>query len=868
MKKRGCILIGVCSLLVFLTAIALFPSVVKVQIYYPNEQDFHIYLLQGEKLENSSPLAFKKFTSGDIVLPFAEEELDTFDYIQIKFEGRELDDELPVPVISAALGNYVFYRGDFQDTAHIMCHDLMFGADTGQLTIAGGEPFLLLRVPAEELQKSKGRIMLQYGGAWLMAWLLCLFVFFRKQTVITEYLRALYGRFVSEWKQLCMLAGFVLGGLLAGWGLQWCNSRYFHWRELQNSEIIVWAAACGIVFWLLQKRIDRKSCAILAGVLIAIGMLVSIKGMTTYLTADERFSTMEQAKLDADELRHWSMGQSRMNYLLMSLFWRCFPYEWMEEVTGLVYHQPAKLAHWFLGVLILLYMVDLVQRFLIRRSGDVKQAAESFRIMTSYVVLMNLTLLLPAVTIGLKNYNYDLFSACFGALGGVCALLSFQKRSLSFGYKAVLFSACSVLEKKSGLPVLLAACTVTAAVAMLKQEGKQASKVLAGVRHSLLGVAFYVGLIFTNQFLLVEVIKNSHAPVHTFASAMQTAVRMIPGVYDLSVRMGSGAYLQAFSGCIFLTGLIFLAAMVLYGICLYYEAEDRDLYRVSAVAAMLLLTVFLLTGMILMFSGAGYTENIFGYLLFIIRNYVRAMPTLLFLLSVVLILGQRRYRGGVSLLWSIVIVSLGITPAYLLEMRWNPTWMRYLNMFLCLYAVFVTAAVLPVLYDLLTGKRLLTAFACGAGIFHLAEVMGSMPAFTYFAPCWYGVTAAGVPAQEREMDVYWGEHRESLGLLVWDYCDKNGLGDEPITIYYGYIRGDWLTRPAHITEAPKDWNESYDTCSVTDHDFYAFDTQAVQRGMVKDGWPVDVEPVITVTYRGHVTARIYQGSQLRDYFGK
>ena len=270
-----------------------------------------------------------------------------------------------------------------------------------------------------------------------------------------------------------MLIGCVLCGLLAGRGLQWCNSHYFHWRELQNSEIIVWAAACGIVFWLLQKRIDRKSCALLAAVLIGAAMLVSIKGMTTYLTADERFSTMEQAKLDADELRHWSMGQSRMNYLLMSLFWRCFPYEWMEEVTGLVYHQPAKLAHWFLGVLILFYTVDLVQRFLMRRVGDEKQPAESFRIMTSYVVLMNLTLLLPAVTIGLKNYNYDLFSACFGALGGVCALIAFQKRSLSFGYQAVLFSSCSVLEKKSGLPILLAACTVLAAVAMLSQEGKQ-----------------------------------------------------------------------------------------------------------------------------------------------------------------------------------------------------------------------------------------------------------------------------------------------------------------------------------------------------------------------------------------------------------
>ena len=113
MNKRVSVILGICSLLAFLAAVALFPSVVKVQIYCPYEQDFHIYLLQGEKLENSSPLEFKKFFSGDIVLPFTEQELDTFDYIQVKFEGREVNEELPVPGISAALGNYVFYRGDF-----------------------------------------------------------------------------------------------------------------------------------------------------------------------------------------------------------------------------------------------------------------------------------------------------------------------------------------------------------------------------------------------------------------------------------------------------------------------------------------------------------------------------------------------------------------------------------------------------------------------------------------------------------------------------------------------------------------------------------------------------------------------------------
>ena len=68
-----------------------------------------------------------------------------------------------------------------------------------------------------------------------------------------------------------------------------------------------------------------------------------------------------------------------------------------------------------------------------------------------------------------------------------------------------------------------------------------------------------------------------------------------------------------------------------------------------------------------------------------------------------------------------------------------------------------------------------------------------------------------------------------------------------------------------MTVADEAWNEAYGDCSLTERDFYAIDVQSVWRGMVKDGWPEGVEPVITVRYRGYVLARIYQGSQLREY---
>lgn len=862
MNRTAYVAILALGILFLVLAFKLFPDVIKVQIYYPEERNPHIYLLQ-ENVEERERLEYEKFYSDEIVLPFREPELHDFYYIQVKLEMEE-GMEAALPEIEIALGNYCMYQGNVFDPSQFLCHNVQLDQETNKLQIIGGDPFFLIQNPLGVLQASRRQIAVKYALTWTVVYLFCVLLCLKNKKILYHCAEKLYGWFAREWKQLLLLPAILLLSIVAGKILQWGNENWFHWKELQGCEAMVLSVAIGILFWLLQRRIQNKTCAVIAAVLIGIGLLFAIKGTTTFLTADERFSMKEQAKLDQDILRHWDMDQSRMNYMLMGTFWHWFPYEWLEEVLGLNYKPIGKLAHWLLGVLLLFYACDLVQRYLMNRD---KKASDE-QIAANYCILILLTVLLPVMTIGLKSYNYDLLSGCFGVLGGICALIAFRERSRSFGVKAVLFSSFAILEKMQTAPILLISIVVLAAVAVMEENGNRLQKAFAGLKYSVLAVAIHAVDTYLNQFYVVEILKDGNSPIHTFQDALNTAMTRIPLIPQIAAKLVSRPYVTELLSCALLAVLLAVIAAVFAKICIWYENKGEDIKLLSVRAVSLLLAVYLVWGIILILLRVDYRDDVFGYLLFIIRTYVMQIPTLLLVFSLILLICHKRLTGQVSLLWSCVIATWAITPAYLLEIRWNVTWMRYLNVFLCIYSLLVVAMVLPILYQMITKRNLVISAACASALFHIAETAGSMPGFTYFAPCWYRLTTIGLAEEKREMVVYWGENRASLGLKILDYCAENGLQDEPITIYYGNIRGLWMTQPENVTVAPDDWNLDYSGCSVTDHDFYALDTHAIALGMVKDGWPEGVEPIMTVTYRGYVLARIYQGSQLTEYFGK
>ena len=859
-KTGYLILLAVMGLLFVMSGIRLFPDTVKVQVHYSDEKDVAVYLVKGSLEERDTPV-WELFHGGNLVIPMKVSELEGFQSIQIKFRDRVPGEEIGIDSIWMALGNFCFYEGSVADLQTVEHVHVGIGKESGRLEDREEDPFILIGNPARMLQEKLGGILCRYILAWLMAYLFLAILLYRCRNYLMLWMEHGILALKQQWKELlllpvCLLTGYGVGRLLCV-----CNDNWLHFKELQNCEIIVYTVLMGFVFWLIQKRVGSTGYAVWATLMVGVVLLLSVKGLTTFLTADEHTSLKEHAKLDEDILRHWLEQSGRLSYMLTGTFFHWFPYEWLEAETGLEYQQFGKLFHWAVGVLVFWKAIDLVQTRILNRDG--KRA--SWQIAVHYICLAAGVFLLPSTTIALKNYNYDLLSLCFAVLGAVYALIAFQNRNGSDGWKAVFFSSLGLLEKITVVPILAASLVAIAFAAAENGKGKLSNMLARASAAAAGGIVLYTGIVFLNQHYVLEFLKQGKAPIQTLNHALYMAVNRVPVLGSVIFSLMGNGYLRWLLFMVLMAAASAVSAKILHILCMWYEQRKEQADALSRTVVCAGLGAFLLLGLLFAFLHVEYSDDKLIYLCYIIKNYLLTMPTLLTAFSVLLIVGRKRYDGPVSTLWCLLIATWVSLPTYLYLVRWNPTWLRYLNLFQGLYALLVTAAAMPVLYHLLQKRHVILGTVCLAGVFHVCETAGSMPAFTYFAPCWYGLTAIGLEPEEQEMCVYWGDNRAVLGQTILDYCEKNGMAEEPIQIYYGYVRGTWITQPPLVTVADEAWNEAYGDCSLTERDFYAIDVQSVWRGMVKDGWPEGVEPVITVRYRGYVLARIYQGSQLREY---
>ena len=141
------------------------------------------------------------------------------------------------------------------------------------------------------------------------------------------------------------------------------------------------------------------------------------------------------------------------------------------------------------------------------------------------------------------------------------------------------------------------------------------------------------------------------------------------------------------------------------------------------------------------------------------------------------------------------------------------------------------------------------------------ELAGSQPAFTYFIPYW-GV----IPAQihGRELAAYWGENWKIMVDVMEGYCKENGIDESSITLNCSYP-GKIFTNDTEIQIGQYWWRvDGY--ANPTEEDYFVFETRSVKAGQIAYGLPEGVEPVLVVKYHGAVTARIYRGDTLKEYF--
>lgn len=842
-----------------------FPTKIKVSVDYQDEKNKSAYLVSQE---NISELESMQFFESQFTAVMRADELSETDSVMIRYDDMLIGEHMPDAWVKVALGNYVFGQMHIGTEAVLGYHDIAFD-ENGSSYIDGEIPYILVYNIGQMLNAQLSGIIIKHIALWLFLGVCTAVCMLVCRIQINRTLKKISWKFFGGiLKELLIISIVTAAGCIVGHMIVLLNEKLILFQELQNAEIYCLIPVWGIIVYVIYKRCGKLSYTCCAAAAIGICLFFSISGQITFLTADERGAIREQAKILEDPLRHWYMVNAWSNYAVIGTFWRIFDWQKMEEFFKLDYTQIGKLLHWIVGNFCLLVICDLVQRRILNKDKQLSGA----QMAANYAVLYMVTLLNPAITMAFKSYNYDLFSMLFGALGAVYAFLAVRDKSLRMAAKGIVFAFLGGVEKMTAIPILLIAYAVFTFVVLWRLKGKK-NRFLKGYLTAIGTLGIQIFLTELTYRYVCEVLKKGMSPITTLRQIIDIALsRFSPLhslVYGIIYRKLSGFIAGRVCFILFLGVLIFAAAVFLewmheYGVQKKNQIIIRKIENVLRIS----IAVFMLLGICAMFAGTGYSESKIIYMFYILKNYVISIPTVLLILAVFSIIMTWNQKGYFSILISMFFVTWGVVPFYIMQRRWNPTWTRYLNLFLLLFALLVVSISISDIYRYFSKRNVFGTGLAVCLLFHVCEIAGSMPGFTYFAPFWYGITS--YVNQEKEMPVYWGENKASLGRLILEYCQKNGIDIEsqPIGIRYGYVRGTWQTAPDNVTVYERDWNSDIDLCGTTEYDFYAFDTQGVQRKMVNGGWPEEAEPIITVKYRGYVIAKIYQGSQLEKYFAE
>lgn len=848
---------GIIFAVILCLAYITLPAKIKVSVSYQDEKDRSAYLVQENAL---SELESMQFFGNRFVVTIPTEQLSETDSFMIKYDGLQQGDFVERCRVRMALGNYVFYEAFMREDAVFGYHDIRLD-DQGKQQITGTLPYVLIYHIGELFEGHRMPIAIKHFCLWLSVGILaaaCLFCY-KRGSVLCYKKKGFPVRF---FKETLVLGSMIAAGFLLGCGVWLLNEKIGLFQSIQKAELYCLFSVLGIITYFVYKRCRKISYTCLTIAAIGICLFFSVSESITFLTADERGAIREQAKILEDPLRHWYMGTAWSNYAILGTFWRIFDWQAMETFFNLDYTQIGKLLHWIAGNLLILVLCELVQNRILDKEDSLPKLQTAF----NYVILYMVTLLNPVITMAFKSYNYDLFSMLFGALGAVYAFLAIRDKEYETALKGIVLAFFGGIEKKIAIPIILIADAALVFVVLWNARGRK-TRFLKGYAAAVGTMGIHILLTELVYRYVCEVLKKGLSPIVTLREIIDIAMNRFAPLPEIMYRNIDGYIVSRICFILFMGGIIFLAAFVLDWMHVYGKQEKHQVMirRIEHVMQMSI-AVFVLLGVLAAFAGVDYVESKGIYLFYILKNYVMSIPTVVFVLLVISMIKIWNQNGYFSILASMLFVTWGVVPFYIMEMRWNPAWTRYLNLFLLLYSLVIISVSVPELYRYCSKKKMLSACAIGCLIFHICEASESMPGFTYFAPYWY--TATSYADKDKEMAVYWGENKASLGNLVLAYCQEQGIDIEsqPISIHYGYVRGTWQTVPDNVKAFERDWNSNIELCGTTDFDFYAFDTQGIQRKMVDGGWPEGVTPIRTVKYRGYVIARIYQGSQLKEYF--
>lgn len=819
----------------------------KIEIDYPNVNVLMSQVQEDTQIELDAKRAFENKVYANI----KKDEL-YFDTIRITFVcnvGTEFD----ISNIRYSIGNLVLTKITDLENNQIQIHGLNYETDSGINYIVTTEENAWIEISGilDNLRIEKLKYL---TFIFVITFFVILLVFFivsviqndkkRKVEIIEE-------PFLKNRKQMileCLALIIILAGYI------WTKDVVGFQGLLKTSEVLFLEVAIFITYIQLRKKSNNPKDILLGLMVISVFLFLSISDITTFLTVDEYQNIIDTSDINTENLRHWYNNVSHVNYVIMGTLWKLVPKNLIEHQVILP-EQLGKLLHWICGIGLIEILANETEKNLLGYQEKRKR-------IQCFTVLMCVTLSIPVVLLALKNYNYDMFSMLLGAIGVIETLIYIKTKHNKRAILAVTLLALALSEKMIVLPaVYLCFCTIVAETA---EKRKKIWKWIPLYTIAVLGGTIFI--FWISQKYVMEILRE-HSPINGIVDAINCLCAYpyvgISALIKTIHIISNETVITMFAGALFLIGVVIGALIYrcMKQIILYAKITSFNRFTAIAVA------LFFIIGICSAFVGKldiSSSRIVFGLNYF--RQYVSAYPTLILIIVFITVAVIYREKNRKVFLGIALVLDTYVAAAFYIAVKnTNFTHIRYSNIYILLFAIMMTVVGLKVIEEYIVVRKKECIGFIVSCVLVLCELIGSQPAFSYFIPVW---NIKSLNDNEYGVSVYWGEQWKIAGDQIEEYCQEHNVKLENITLYAGYSGGKWLDA-GEITIGDKNWMWKLQECSVTSNDFYVFETSAIDKGLIPTGLPDEsVMPVIILKYRGKVTARIYQGNDLKAYFAE
>lgn len=664
--------------------------------------------------------------------------------------------------------------------------------------------------------------------------------------------------------------------------------------KISNGEILAMGIGLYITLLIIYSVVKELKLAVLSSAGAFVGLYIAVNNMTSFLTVDENRAITEQARLSTDILRHWELGSSRLNYIIMGSAWKVI--KWIAPYDNLVLDfKLGKLIHWICGVVLIAILVKVIV------CGSLRSNKKNV-MCSRYIIIWFFIVISPTMLTILKNYNYDLFAVMFGCLAVFTLLTAFEKLNVHLARVAVGLSCLATLEKIIAEPVMVICMIMYVYIAIAGHEKfiykalKETIKINAYICTVSLMCNLYIQYILRNDWFPNYKLTNVLGPLLELLNKIVTkvfanigekrALLMAGGMNVLIVLIGAIVIHvvtelykkeknRKFIRCIVKCITIVVVSTTIIGIIETYLQKYTYFYPYYKQNKNVYMTYASAIAKIFHYNALNQIQFYAKSCLAMLIVFVNAMPTYIVILLILVCIWLKKIKGKSEMfLLGIIGIFGSIIPVLygMICMEPNP---RYQN----LYIIIITICVLIVFLKRFDTK-LIPQICTYVGLtLTCIEVVEFAPANTGFFPYWNINHCQYNNVEIGKMTIGWyggwGEDIALAGEKIEKYIDDNQLNYETVNMYMNY-HGSWLNNIGYnVYFMPGSEylgtgnieNLDISSFSLEKNDFYVFVRWGCIAGMTDYTVPPgEYEPIITIKRRGAIEVWIYTGDQLEQYF--